>query len=78
MGDAAKKEAAFYLNPLGYRHPIVAAYQGETEPVTSGLTQAITFQYHKLVLPPNSAAEIALNSTPAIRPSSSQSGTRGP
>ena len=60
MGDAAKKEAGFYLNPLAYRHPIVEAYQGQTEPVTSGLTQAITFQYHKLFLSPNSEAEIAL------------------
>ncbi len=78
MGDAAKKEAAFYLNPLGFRHPIVAAYHGETEPVTSGITQAITFQYHKLVLPPNSTAEIALNfhtGDPAVIQSQRRRGT---
>ena len=49
VGDAAKKEAAFAFNPLGYRHPLVAEYQGETDPVTAGLTQAATWQYHKLI-----------------------------
>ncbi len=60
VGDAAKKEAGFFFNPLGYRHPLVAAYHGETEPVTSGLTQARTWQYHKLVIPKGSKAEVAL------------------
>jgi Aerotolerance regulator N-terminal/von Willebrand factor type A domain len=59
-GDAAKKEASFRFNPLGYRHPLVALYQGETEPVTSGLTQARTLQYHQLVVPKGSKAEVAL------------------
>jgi Aerotolerance regulator N-terminal/von Willebrand factor type A domain len=78
MGDAAKKQAAFSFNPLGYRHPIVVAYQGETEPVTSGLTGEFTFQYHKLVLPPNSAAEIALKfntGDPAVIQSKRHQGT---
>ena len=29
VGDAAKKEAGFFFNPLGYRHPIVSEFQGE-------------------------------------------------
>ena len=60
LGDAAKREASFLFNPLGYRHPLVALYQGETEPVTSGLTQARSWQYHKLVVPKGSKAEVAL------------------
>jgi hypothetical protein len=60
VGDAAKKGASFFFNPLGYRHPLVAAYNGETEPVTSGLTQARSWQYHKLMVPPTSIAEVAL------------------
>ena len=36
VGDAAKKDAGFYFNPLGYRHPIVSEYQGEAAPVTVG------------------------------------------
>ena len=60
VGDAAKKEAGFFFNPLGYRHPLVAAYQGETEPVTSGLTQARSWQYHKLLLPKGSKTEVAM------------------
>ena len=78
MGDAAKKEAAFSFNPLGYRHPIVAAYQGETDPVTAGLTQAITWQYHKLMLPKGSKAEVALafdTGDPAVIESSAHRGT---
>ena len=45
VGDAAKKEAAFGFNPLGYRHPIVAEFRGESDPVTAGLTRALTWQY---------------------------------
>jgi hypothetical protein len=60
VGDAAKKEAGSFFNPLGYRHALVSAYQGETEPVTSGLTQVRSWQYHKLVIPKGSNAEVAL------------------
>ena len=69
VGDAAKKEGGFFFNPLGYRHPIISEYQGQTDPVTSGITQAITLQYHKLVLAKDTKAEIASwPSTAAIRP----------
>jgi hypothetical protein len=60
MGEVGTKKSGYFLNPLGYRHPIVAPYQGETEPVTSGLTQALTFQYHKLNVPNDSTAEVAI------------------
>ncbi len=42
VGDASKKEAAFGFNPLDYRHPIVAEFQGESDPVSSSLTEALT------------------------------------
>ena len=54
VGDAAKKESAFGFNPLGYRHPLVAEFRGESDPVTAGLTRALTWQYHKLTLPKDS------------------------
>ena len=62
MALGPSKEGRFYFNPLGFRHPIVAAYQGETEPVTAGLTQAVTSQYHRLIRDPKkgSPAEVAL------------------
>ena len=60
VGDALKKEAGFFFNPLGYGHPLIDAYRGETEPVTSGLTQVRSSQYHKLVIPKGSKAEVAL------------------
>jgi hypothetical protein len=60
VGDASKKEAAFRFNALDYRHPIVAEFQGELDPVLAGLTQALTWQYHKLLLKPGSKARVAL------------------
>jgi hypothetical protein len=69
VGDATGKDVHFYFNPLGFRHAIIAAYQGETEPVTAGLTQALTKQYHKLIVPKGSGAEVALafeNGDPAV------------
>ncbi len=69
IGNAAKKEAAFGFNPLGYRHPLVAEFRGESDPVTAGLTRALTWQYHKLVIPKDSNAQVALafdNGDPAV------------
>ncbi len=61
VGDAAKREGAFYFNPLGYRHPIVSEFQDQSDPVVAGLIQAATWQYHKLILPrQGSKAKVAL------------------
>ena len=60
VGDVAKKQASFFFNPLGFHHPLVAAYLGQTEPVTSGLTQSLIWQFHKLIVPKDSQAEVAL------------------
>src|SRR5262249_11799250 len=56
----SKKEAGFFFNPLGFRHPIVSDFQGEKDTVTAGLTRALTWQYHKLLPPKGTAAEKAL------------------
>ncbi len=69
VGDAAKREAGLGFDPRGYRHPLVSEYQGEADPVTAGLTRALTWQFHKLILPKGSKAEIPLafeNGDPAI------------
>ncbi len=60
VGDAAKKEASFGFNPLGFKHPIVAEFAGEADPVTAGLTGAKTWQFHKLSIPNGSLAKVAL------------------
>jgi Aerotolerance regulator N-terminal/von Willebrand factor type A domain len=60
MGDAAKKGAKFGFDPLGYRHPIVAEFRGESDQVIAGLTLALVWQYHKLKLPKDSTAQVAL------------------
>lgn len=69
VGDAARKQAGFGFNPLGYRHPLVAEFRGERDSVTAGLTRALTWQYHKLVVPRETAAKVALafeNGDPAV------------
>lgn len=60
VGDASRKESAFGLNPLEYRHPLVSEFRGESNAVLTGLTRAITWQYHKLTLPRDSNAQVAL------------------
>ena len=60
LGDAAKREAAFGFDPMGYRHPLVAEYQDAGDPVTIGLTRALTWQYHTLRIPKGSKATVAL------------------
>jgi Aerotolerance regulator N-terminal/von Willebrand factor type A domain len=68
VGDAAKKEAAFAFNPLGYRHPLLAEFRGESLPVMAGLTQTRIWQYHKLTKL-DSKAQVAMafdSNDPAI------------
>jgi hypothetical protein len=60
IGDAAKKEASFGFNPLGFKHPIVADFAGEADPVMAGLTGVKTWRFHKLSLPKGSLAKVAL------------------
>jgi hypothetical protein len=69
VGDAAKKEGDFRFNPLGYRHPLISEYQGAGSGVTTGLTAALTYRYHKLTVPPGSKAQVAMafdNGDPAV------------
>ena len=60
VGDAVKKEAAFAFDPLGYRHSLLAEFRGESDSVTAGLTRALAWQYHRLKLPADSTAQVAL------------------
>jgi hypothetical protein len=69
IGDAARKEASFGFNPLDYRHPIVDEFDGESDEVKASLTGTRTWQFHKLRLPRNSPAQVALafdNGDPAV------------
>lgn len=69
VGNAAKKEAAFHFNPLGYRHPLISVYQGAGGPVTAGLTGSLIWQYHKLTIAKDSKAAVAMsfeNNDPAV------------
>jgi hypothetical protein len=78
VGDAARKEASFGFNPLDYRHPILDEFEDQADDVKAGLTGTRTWQYHKLKLPPNSSARVALafdNSDPAVIEARYQRGT---
>ena len=69
VGDAAKKESAFAFDPRGYKHPIVAEFDGVTDKVAAGLTGTKTWQFHKLSLPQGTDAKVALafsNGDPAV------------
>ncbi len=78
VGDASKKEASFGFDPLGFRHPIVADFAGESDPVQAGLTGSKTWQFHKLKLPRGSPARVALafdNGDPAVIEAARHRGT---
>jgi hypothetical protein len=69
VGDAAKKQGALHFDPRRYLHPLISEFQGEADPVTAGLTRALTWQYHKLAIPKGSKAEVAIafeNGDPAV------------
>jgi hypothetical protein len=69
VGDAARKEASFSFNPLDYRHPIIDEFDGQPDEVKASLTGARIWQFHKLKLPRNSPAQVALafdNGDPAV------------
>jgi von Willebrand factor type A domain/Aerotolerance regulator N-terminal len=69
VGDASQRQGGFLFNALGYRHSIVSEYQGASDPITAGITQVRTWQYHKLVLPKDTRAERVMtfdNGDPAI------------
>jgi hypothetical protein len=69
IGDAARKEASFSFNPLDYRHPIIDEFDGQADEVKASLTGTRIWQFHKLKLPKNSPAQVALafdNGDPAV------------
>ena len=78
IGDAAKKEASFFFNPLDYRHPIIDEFDGTSDEVKASLTGTRIWQFHKLKLPRNSAARVALafdNGDPAVIEARHERGT---
>ncbi|MDB5353296.1 MAG: N-terminal double-transrane protein [Planctomycetota bacterium] len=70
VGDPAKSEAAFTFDPLGFKHPLVADFAGQSAGVQASLTGVKTFRFHKLTRPKDSAAKVAIafaeNSDPAV------------
>ncbi len=61
VGDPTKADSSFTFDPLGFRHPIVADFSGQVAGVTASLTEVKTYRYHKLRLPKDSLAKVALN-----------------
>jgi uncharacterized membrane protein len=68
-GDLTGRDAPVRFNPLGFRHPIVAAFAGQAAGVQASLVDVKTLRYHRLVLPKDTTAQVALaftNDAPAI------------
>ncbi len=60
VGDASKKARSFGFDAMGFKHPIVAPFAGESDSVVAGLTSARSWQYETLRIPPGSSAQVAL------------------
>lgn len=60
VGDPARKEKPFEFDPLGFAHPIVAAFSGASPKVTASLTGVTTRRYSQLTVPAGSSARVAL------------------
>jgi hypothetical protein len=59
-GDASRREGGIGFDPLGYRHPIIGEFLGQADTVLAGLNQVLIFQHHRLTLPKDSDAQVAL------------------
>jgi hypothetical protein len=69
FGDPQKQEDPFLFDPLQFKHPIIAAFGGEAPDVVASLTNVKTARFHRLRVPKNSTAAVALafrNGDPAI------------
>ena len=60
VGDPAKPELSYTFDPLRYKNPIVAEFDGQPPGVQASLTNVKTFRYHRLKLPKDSTASVAL------------------
>jgi hypothetical protein len=60
VGDPRSRENPYFFDPLGFAHPIVSDFRGQPDPVVASLTQVKTFRYHRLTLPRESGAQVAL------------------
>jgi hypothetical protein len=60
VGNPARQERPFEFDPLGFRHPIVAAFAGASAPVAASLTGVKTGRYVRLKPAPGSPARVAL------------------
>ena len=60
LGDPAARDRSFEFDPLGYKHPILAQFSGESPGVIASLTNVKTARYHRLEVPRGSPARVAL------------------
>ncbi len=60
VGDPQRRENPYFFDPLQYRHPIVADYAGQPDPVTASLMNVKTFRYYKLNPSAAAGARVAL------------------
>jgi hypothetical protein len=69
VGDGSPKSTGFQFNALGFRHPIVKEFEGAPAEVIAGISNVRTWAFHKLSLPRDTQARVAVafnNGDPAI------------
>jgi hypothetical protein len=60
VGDPKSRENPYLFDTMGFQHPIVSDFLGQPDSVLASLTLVKTFRYHRLTLPRDSAARVAL------------------
>jgi Mg-chelatase subunit ChlD len=69
QGDPAAPASAVLFDPAGFSHPLIAPFAGQSPGVQASLTAVKTQRYHRLELPRDTQAKVALafsNGLPAI------------
>ncbi len=68
VGDSQRRENPYFFETLDFRHPIVADFAGQPDPVRASLTNVKSFRYFRLNVPRDSASQVALKfgNDPAI------------
>jgi hypothetical protein len=68
-GEIGGPAAPLRFDGVGFKHPIISAFAGQSPAVQASLTEVKTFRIHRLELPKSTTAQVAMrfsNDAPAI------------
>ena len=60
VGDPSARDNFFTFDSLGYKHPVLAEFAGQTDSVLASLNNVKTFRYHRMTVPVGSGAQTVL------------------